>query len=580
MAVPERIGRFDIEGRIGGGAFATVWKARDEALDSDVAIKVLSENWLDSTDVRARFLAEARLLRRAESDRVVRVHDLGELEDGRPYLVMTFADRGTLSQRLADGRFSWRVATDVAIEIGKGLVVLHAAGVLHRDIKPSNILYRSTPGGGEQAMLGDLGLGKLLAEASMLTLAGGTPAYMAPEQAQPGAPVSVRTDVYGLASLLYRALTGRTTHSAASLAAVADPSRSAVAPPSTLIPDIPRALDAVVLRSLEPDPDRRHPDVRSFIADLRDVLEDRVPADDSTVAGTTRVNPVVDSTVPVARSTLLPGAPPRGPQPSTPPSGMPPHSTPLHSAPPHSTPPQGFRSSTPPQGFRPSTPPQGVPQHQSQVYGGQPPRPPVHTPPGQTPSGQTPSGPAAARPRRRRLLIALVATVVLFGLAGAAGVWYYLRQPVDVLNSSGEIQVSVPRPWAGESQDGWQPSALTGGTDKTQAPGLLVAESAGEFAQTRSTKPGIFVGLLPKGTKLSADKFRTAVTAAGCTEATPLPVQAPTVSVAQQCNTLLLNDFLVTTPSGRLAWVRIKKPTSDNTNPADILTKIHLNPHP
>jgi serine/threonine protein kinase len=572
MAVPERIGRFDVEGRIGGGAFATVWKARDNALDSDVAIKVLSENWLDSADVRARFLAEARLLRRAESDRVVRVHDLGELDDGRPYLVMTYADKGTLSARLADGRFSWRVATDVAIEIGKGLAVLHAAGVLHRDIKPSNILYRSSPGGGEQAMLGDLGLGKLLAEASMLTLAGGTPAYMAPEQAQPGAPVSVRTDIYGLASLLYRALTGRTTHSSGSLTAVADPNRPAVPPPSALIADIPPALDAVVLRSLAPEPERRHPDAKSFISDLRDVLADRVPAAGLTVAGPTRFAPSPESTMPVQQAAIPQPIPqPMPVRPSTPPQGFHP-----------STPAQGFppRPTTPPQGFRPSTPPRGTqpPPNQTLMYGSQQQQPVRRPSPPPTQSSPPAQPPSRAEPRRRRWLIPLVVTVVLAALAGAAGVWYYLRQPVDVVNHDGQIQVSVPRDWAVLSQDGWQPSVLTGGKDTTAGPGLLVAESADEFSSTESDKPGIFVGLLPKGTNLSADKFRTAVTAKGCSEANAVPVQAPRVSIAQQCNNLILNDFLIVAPDGRQAWVRIKKPSGDSTNPADVLGKVQLKP--
>ena len=568
MAVPERIGRFDVDGRIGGGAFASVWRARDDALDSDVAIKVLSENWLDSADVRARFLAEARLLRRAESDRVVRVHDLGELDDGRPYLVMTYADKGTLDQRLADGRFSWRVATDVAVEIGKGLAVLHAAGVLHRDIKPSNILYRSTPGGGEQVLLGDLGLGKLLAEASMLTLAGGTPAYMAPEQARPGAPVSVRTDIYGLASLLYRALTGRTTHDSSTLEAVADPGRGSVRAPSALVADIPPALDAVVLRALEVEPERRHPDVKAFISELRDVLGDRVPAAGLTVAGPTQfaspevTMPVHHAVVPTRQSVpsqgFRPSTPPQdvqsapgGFRPPTPPQGTPPQGTP-----PRSTPPQGFY---PPQGAQP-------PSNQTLMYGSQPSRPPA---------GHPPSAPPR---KRRRWLVPVVVAVVLLALAGGAGVWYYLRQPVDVINHDKQIEVSVPRSWAAETQDGWQPSVLTGGGDTTVGEGLLVAESAAEFSRTDSTKPGIFVGLLPAGDRVNASAFQKAVTAPGCSLGrNPVSVTGQVASIVQVCGDLIMNDVLLT-HAGRHVWIRTKQPSSDTTNAATIITAVQITP--
>ena len=86
--------------RIGSGGFATVWLAYDEQLDSPVAVKVLAENWTEDHHVRQRFLEEGRFLRKVESPHVVTVYDAGELEDGRPYLVMSNADQGTLADRL------------------------------------------------------------------------------------------------------------------------------------------------------------------------------------------------------------------------------------------------------------------------------------------------------------------------------------------------------------------------------------------------------------------------------------------------------------------------------------------------
>src|SRR5690242_16943209 len=102
MPVPDLIGRYRLRSRLGSGGFSVVWLADDELLDLQVAIKVLAENWADRMDVRERFLGEARMLRKASSARAVQVFDVGELPDGRPYLVMEFADRGTLSERVAE----------------------------------------------------------------------------------------------------------------------------------------------------------------------------------------------------------------------------------------------------------------------------------------------------------------------------------------------------------------------------------------------------------------------------------------------------------------------------------------------
>ena len=98
--MPSRLGRYAVRRRIGSGGFATVWLAYDEQLDSPVAIKVLADNWTEDHHVRQRFLEEGRFLRKVESPHVVSVYDAGELDDGRPYLVMSYADQGTLADRL------------------------------------------------------------------------------------------------------------------------------------------------------------------------------------------------------------------------------------------------------------------------------------------------------------------------------------------------------------------------------------------------------------------------------------------------------------------------------------------------
>ena len=276
MDQPPRIGRYSLVRRVGAGGFATVWLARDEQLDADVAVKILSDNWIDEDDVRRRFLAEGRFLRRVDSPHVVGVHDIGEAEDGRPYLVLTYADGGSLADKIKAGPLEIADVVDIVTQVGSGLKQLHARGVLHRDVKPANVLFHKEPEG-DRAMLGDLGLGKSLETVSQLTMPGGTPAYVAPEQVM-GDRLDHRADLYSLGAVAYAAFTGQAPHGVISLGAVM---RIDAPPPSmsTLRDDIPPAIDAVVRRALEPDRDKRWPDLDSFLDALNEAhTTGKIPA--------------------------------------------------------------------------------------------------------------------------------------------------------------------------------------------------------------------------------------------------------------------------------------------------------------
>ncbi|MFD6025287.1 serine/threonine-protein kinase [Streptomyces griseoluteus] len=257
MQPPERIGRYRLQQRLGSGAFATVWLAHDDELDAPVAVKVLAENWSHRLDVRERFLSEARLLRRAGSSRVVQVYDIGELDDGRPYFVMEYADRGTLADLCADGPPPVSEALGLTALAARGAAALHEAGIVHRDIKPTNLLVRTAPDGGRRLLLADLGLAKSLAQASALTLAAGSAGYQPPEQAEPGTGIDERADVYSLGAVGYELLTGT----------VPGPPGK-VLPPSRLRPDLDPTAERAVLRALEPDRDRRWPSARAFADEL------------------------------------------------------------------------------------------------------------------------------------------------------------------------------------------------------------------------------------------------------------------------------------------------------------------------
>ncbi|MDO3703222.1 protein kinase [Micromonospora sp. C28SCA-DRY-2] len=261
MSIPPQVGRYRVVRPVGAGAFATVWLAYDDDLRAPVAVKVLADNWSQRADIRARFRQEARFMRQVDSDHLVRVLDIGELPDGRPYLVMTYAGGGTLADRLAEGPMPVHAALRTAADIARAVAVLHGSGLLHRDLKPSNVLFDTTSTG-ERVLVADLGLTKTLAHASGFTLVAGTPGYMAPEQLVPGGGLDERSDVYAIGALTHHMLTGL------------PPGQAAVPTPR-----IPTAVERAVRRALHRDPARRWPSAAAYATALEDLLgAQRVPA--------------------------------------------------------------------------------------------------------------------------------------------------------------------------------------------------------------------------------------------------------------------------------------------------------------
>ncbi|MEU8716227.1 serine/threonine-protein kinase [Streptomyces sp. NPDC048663] len=253
----ERIGRYRLERRLGTGAFGTVWLARDDQLDASVAVKVLADNWSHRLDIHDRFLSEARLLRRADSKRVVQVYDIGELPDGRPYFVMEYADAGTLADLLGSGPLPVPDALLLTALAARGAADLHGAGIVHRDIKPSNVLLRTAQDGSRRVLLADLGLAKSLAQASGLTLAAGSAGYQPPEQAEPGEGIDARADVYALGAVGYELVTGTVP---------AAPGK--VVRPERLRPGLGDDVQRALMRALEPDRERRWPSAQAFADEL------------------------------------------------------------------------------------------------------------------------------------------------------------------------------------------------------------------------------------------------------------------------------------------------------------------------
>ncbi|GAA2582463.1 serine/threonine-protein kinase [Actinomadura fulvescens] len=258
METPRAAGRYRIDKLLGSGGFAAVWLGHDAELEAPVAIKILADHWAQREDVRERFVREARLLRSVDSHRLVQVFDIGELPDGRPYFVMSYADRGTLEELLAAGPLPLNDALNLAREVARGVEALHARGIVHRDLKPSNVLIRSTDGA-DRIMISDLGIARTDDRLSSLTLPAGSPGYMAPEQGQIDGAPDRRSDVYGLGALTYHMLTG-------------EPPAEGKRLPSELRPTVPHNIDIVVERALDPERERRWVSAADFAQALSQTL--------------------------------------------------------------------------------------------------------------------------------------------------------------------------------------------------------------------------------------------------------------------------------------------------------------------
>ncbi len=267
---PVAVGRFEVRARLGSGAFGDVYRAYDPQLDRDVALKVARAGALDGPQVR-RFVREAKAAAGLRHPNIAPVYEAGQA-GGRQYIAAGLVDGRTLEVELAaaGGRFAPERAAAVARKLADALAYAHSQGVVHRDVKPANVLV--DPAGDPHLV--DFGLAARAAvDDGLKTVAGGvlgTPAYMAPEQAAGmGDAVGPAADQYALGVVLYELLTGRRpfdgpVHLLLALHQTADPPR-----PRGHHRDVPRELEAVVLRCLEKDTRRRYRSCADLAEDLR-----------------------------------------------------------------------------------------------------------------------------------------------------------------------------------------------------------------------------------------------------------------------------------------------------------------------
>lgn len=271
--IGRRLGRYQITGLLGGGGMGVVYRARDEVIEREVALKVLPPDLAAEPTALARFLSEAKAAGRLSHANAVALYEVGE-QDGTHYLIMELVTGGSLSEEVRRiGPLSPVAATRAIGEAARGLAAAHAAGMVHRDVKPANLL-RSSDG---HVKVCDFGLAKdALSDRGGVTKAGhvvGTPYYMSPEQCE-GRPVDARSDVYSLGATYFFLLTGIEPYSDAgsTMQVMFSHCHGEPLDPRAVSDLIPEDCAAIVRRAAAKAPGDRYPSAGEMLRDLEGVL--------------------------------------------------------------------------------------------------------------------------------------------------------------------------------------------------------------------------------------------------------------------------------------------------------------------
>ncbi|HEU5347241.1 MAG TPA: serine/threonine-protein kinase, partial [Ktedonobacterales bacterium] len=264
-------GQYRVMDQIGAGGMARVYRGYQQRLDRYVAIKAIPTNGSDRQMI-ARFEQEAKLIARILHQNILPVYDYGE-ENGWAYIVMEFVPGGTVRDRLATAEATHTLAPlwwvlKICEQAALALDYAHNMKVIHRDVKPANMLLRTE----EHMLLSDFGIATIIAANASShrgSVGVGTPQYMAPEQGIPNAGVDGRADIYALGVVLYQGVTNRLPFYADQPAAIIQKQiNEPLIPPSRYNPDVPPAVERIILRAMTKDPHARYQRASEMAAEL------------------------------------------------------------------------------------------------------------------------------------------------------------------------------------------------------------------------------------------------------------------------------------------------------------------------
>lgn len=316
------LGKYRLVALLGHGGMAEVYKAYQPSLDRYVAIKVLRAQLADDDGFVERFEQEAALVARLRHPNIVQVYDF-DVEGDRYFMVMELIEGPTLTAELDErtryvpayrAAFSAQETASLFSALASAVDYAHGRGMVHRDLKPSNIMLT----GDGQVVLTDFGIARILETARPRPIGGrpaGTPAYMAPEVAQ-GQPASRLSDIYALGVVLYELMTGRVPFLDEQPDLILMRHIQAPPPPpTTLNPEIPPAVERVILRALDKNPDQRFLTAGTMAHALREALDisleqmlASLPV--TTLSGSAAAGPLATNATPILPPTLPPAAPP------------------------------------------------------------------------------------------------------------------------------------------------------------------------------------------------------------------------------------------------------------------------------
>ncbi len=265
-----KIDEYEIVKHVEHGVAADMYKTYQPKLNRHVAIKILSPTFAGEQAFLARFVREAQAVAQLDHPNILPVYGFDRQGD-LVYIVMQYVDSGSLDDLLGQP-LPLDLTLRILEQVGSALSHAHQRGIIHRDVKPGNILL----GPGNWVLLTDFGLVKILETPADLTPSGmslGTPAYMAPEQVS-GERVDQRADIYSLGATLYQMVTGRVPFEGGTGMAVAFKHLSeALVPPRKLNPNLPAAVNKVIVKALSKEPDLRYQTVDELVAAFREAVE-------------------------------------------------------------------------------------------------------------------------------------------------------------------------------------------------------------------------------------------------------------------------------------------------------------------